>query len=207
MLPSKLDKRRTLTSATLQRTSQTSPLENVFGYRTRGSKGQFWTMLAPHGLTQQRPQMANWGEIDAAWTPYQTHLKQETREILVKPCPVLRSTVLSRPRHLLLLGGPREVVARLWTLLCLLKRKVYSRLTGEMWCNRFGCPISLSGRAVLLYAPCICTGWLIKAVVLMYSRLFRLSITLHFWQAPNFQWTLKELRFHIIKNLLSPYFI
>ena len=24
----------------------------------------------------------------------------------------------------------------------------------------------------------------------------------HFWQAPNFQWTLKELRFNIIKNLL-----
>ena len=23
----------------------------------------------------------------------------------------------------------------------------------------------------------------------------------HFWQAPNFQWTLKELRFNIIKNL------
>ena len=43
---------RQKTSATLQRPSQTSPLENVFGYRTRGSKGQFWTMLAPHGLTQ-----------------------------------------------------------------------------------------------------------------------------------------------------------
>ena len=47
-----LKARQKTTSATLQRPSQTSPLENVFGYRTRGSKGQFWTMLAPHGLTQ-----------------------------------------------------------------------------------------------------------------------------------------------------------
>ena len=163
--------------------------------------------------------MASWGEIDATWTPYQTHLKQETREtvqFLIKPCPVLRSTVLSRPRHLLLLGGPREVVAR-WDSQSVLKirdselyfvclrEKFTSDLQGR-WCNRFRCPISLSGRAVLLCAPCICTG-LIKAVVLLYSRLFRLSITLHFWQALNFQWTLKELRFHIIKNLLSPHFI
>ena len=29
----------------------------------------------------------------------------------------------------------------------------------------------------------------------------------HFWQAPNFQWTLKELRFNIIKNLLFIFFI
>ena len=29
----------------------------------------------------------------------------------------------------------------------------------------------------------------------------------HFWQAPNFQWTLKELRFNIIKNLLRFFFI
>ena len=29
----------------------------------------------------------------------------------------------------------------------------------------------------------------------------------HFWQAPNFQWTLKELRFNIIKNLLCLFFI
>ena len=28
----------------------------------------------------------------------------------------------------------------------------------------------------------------------------------HFWQAPNFQWTLKELRFNIIKNLLCLFF-
>ena len=30
----------------------------------------------------------------------------------IKPCPVLRSTVLCIPRHLLLLGGPCEVAAR-----------------------------------------------------------------------------------------------
>ena len=29
----------------------------------------------------------------------------------------------------------------------------------------------------------------------------------HFWQAPNFQWTLKELRFNIIKNLLCLFFL
>ena len=29
----------------------------------------------------------------------------------------------------------------------------------------------------------------------------------HFWQAPNFQWILKELRFNIIKNLLCSFFI
>ena len=29
----------------------------------------------------------------------------------------------------------------------------------------------------------------------------------HFWQAPNFQWTLKELRFNIIKNLLCLSFL
>ena len=29
----------------------------------------------------------------------------------------------------------------------------------------------------------------------------------HFWQAPNFQWTLKELRFNIIKNLLCFFFV
>ena len=46
-----------------------------------------------------------------------------------------------------------------------------------MWCNRFRCPISLSGRAVLRCAACTCTGS-IKAVVLLYSRLFLLSITL-----------------------------
>ena len=28
----------------------------------------------------------------------------------------------------------------------------------------------------------------------------------HFWQAPNFQWTLKELRFNIIKNLCFFFF-
>ena len=28
----------------------------------------------------------------------------------------------------------------------------------------------------------------------------------HFWQAPNFQWTLKELLFNIIKNLLCLFF-
>ena len=31
--------------------SDLSPGE-LFGYRTGGSKGQFWTKLAPHGLTQ-----------------------------------------------------------------------------------------------------------------------------------------------------------
>ena len=46
----------------------------------------------------------------------------------------------------------------------LLKRKVYFRLRGEMWCNRFRCSISLSGRAVLPCAPCSCNGS-IKAVV------------------------------------------
>ena len=29
----------------------------------------------------------------------------------------------------------------------------------------------------------------------------------HFWQAPNFKWTLKELRFKIIKNLLCLFFL
>ena len=29
----------------------------------------------------------------------------------------------------------------------------------------------------------------------------------HFWQAPNFQWTLKKLRFNIIKNLLCLFFL
>ena len=29
----------------------------------------------------------------------------------------------------------------------------------------------------------------------------------HFWRAPNFQWTLKELRFNIIKNLLCLFFL
>ena len=29
----------------------------------------------------------------------------------------------------------------------------------------------------------------------------------HFWQAPNFQWTLNELRFNIIKNLLCLFFL
>ena len=28
----------------------------------------------------------------------------------------------------------------------------------------------------------------------------------HFWEAPNFHWTLKELRFNIIKNLLCLFF-
>lgn len=51
----KPDKRRILTSATLQRTFQTSPLESEFGYQTRELKGQFWTKLAPHGLMLERP--------------------------------------------------------------------------------------------------------------------------------------------------------
>ena len=29
----------------------------------------------------------------------------------------------------------------------------------------------------------------------------------HFWQAPNFQWTLKELRFNIAKNLLFIFYL
>ena len=37
-------------------------------------------------------------------------------------------------------------------------------LKRSLWCNRFRCPISLSGRAVLPCAPCTCTSS-IKAVV------------------------------------------
>ena len=58
------------------------------------------------------------------------------------------------------------------------RHRFTQRRSCQLWCNRFWCPISLSGQAVLRCAPCIYTGS-IKAVVLLYSRLFRLLLTLH----------------------------
>ena len=50
-------------------------------------------------------------------------------------------------------------------------------------------------------------AWAFSKTVQKISKITYQPAGSHVWQAPNFQWTIKELRFSIIKNLLCLFFL
>ena len=50
-------------------------------------------------------------------------------------------------------------------------------------------------------------AWAFSKTVQKISKITYTASRFSLWQAPNFQWTLKELRFNMIKNLLCLFFL